>query len=153
MSSHERTVACGRIDPEFSAEDLPECARHLAGQLRRDYANGIGVAQIWSDINGVLEDLSPFRIEDNGRPVFTYYANAELQEFTREILEAILDEYQQDFHLSALHNNPIYRSFHKAIRNATDSRAVGMLMQRAYEARQSGILPVKQFIALKTATL
>jgi hypothetical protein len=68
------------------------------------------------------------------------------------VLEAILDECQQDFHLSALHNNPIYRSFHKAIRKATDTRAVGKLMQRAYEARQSGILPVKQFIALKTAS-
>src|SRR5262249_53393759 len=39
MSSHERTVACGRVDPEFTAEDLPERAQHLASQLRRDYAN------------------------------------------------------------------------------------------------------------------
>jgi hypothetical protein len=152
MSSHERTISCGRIDPEFSAEDLPKCARHLAGQLRRDYANGVGVAQIWSDINAELEDLFPVRIEEDGRTVFISHANAELQEFTREVLEAILDECQQDFHLSALHNNPIYRSFHKAIRKATDTRAVGKLMQRAYEARQSGILPVKQFIALKTAS-
>jgi hypothetical protein len=29
MSSHERTIACGRVDPEFSAEDLPQCAQHL----------------------------------------------------------------------------------------------------------------------------
>jgi hypothetical protein len=153
MSSHERTIACGRIDPEFSAEDIPECARHLAGQMRRAYANGTGIAQIWSDINPELDDLFPVRIEDNGRPVFISHANAELQEFTREVLEVILDECQQDFHLSALHNNHIYRSFHKAIRKATDTRIVGKLMQRAYEARQSGILPVKQFITLKTASM
>jgi hypothetical protein len=153
MSSHERTIACGRIDPEFSAEDLPECARHLAGQMCRAYANGAGITQIWSDINAELEELFPARIENRGRPVFISPANAELQEFTREVLEAILDECQQNFHLSALHNNPIYRSFHKAIRKAADTRIVGKLMQRAYEARQLGILPVKQFIALKTASM
>jgi hypothetical protein len=152
MSSHERTIACGRIDQELSAEDLPECARHLAGQLRRDYANGLGVSQIWSDINAELEELFPVRIEKTGRSVFISHANATLQEFSREVLEAILDECQQDFHLSALHNNPVYRSFHKAIRKAVDTRIVGKLMQRAYEARQSGIMPVKQFIALKTAS-
>jgi hypothetical protein len=33
MSSHERTIACGRVDPEFSAEDLPQCAQHLATRV------------------------------------------------------------------------------------------------------------------------
>jgi hypothetical protein len=31
MSSFERTTACGRLDPEFVEEDLPERAKHLAG--------------------------------------------------------------------------------------------------------------------------
>ncbi|MGH9847729.1 MAG: hypothetical protein ACREEM_54260, partial [Blastocatellia bacterium] len=34
MSSHERTIACGRIDPELAAEDLPERAQYLVAELR-----------------------------------------------------------------------------------------------------------------------
>ncbi|HZO83781.1 MAG TPA: 4,5-DOPA dioxygenase extradiol, partial [Verrucomicrobiae bacterium] len=31
MSAYERTFACGRVDHEFTADDLPEQARFLAG--------------------------------------------------------------------------------------------------------------------------
>jgi hypothetical protein len=153
MSSHERTIACGRVDPEFSAEDLPQCAQHLATKLRRDYVNGANISQIRADIDAELETLFPVSIEnDEGQTTFISYANVELQRFTREVLEAILDECRQDFHLSALHNNPVYRSFHKAIRGASDTRTLGNLMKRAYHARQSGFLPVKHFISLNTAS-
>jgi hypothetical protein len=48
MSAHERAVTCGRVDPEFSAEDLPEDAQYLAGVLRRGYAAGIAIETDWS---------------------------------------------------------------------------------------------------------
>jgi hypothetical protein len=153
MSSHERTIACGRVDPEFSAEDLPQCAQHLATKLRRDYANGASISQIRADIDAELETLFPVSIEnDEGQTTFISHADVELQRFAREVLEAILDECRQDFHLSALHSHPLYRSFHKAIRGASDIRAVSNLMKRAYHARQSGFLPVKHFISLNTAS-
>jgi hypothetical protein len=41
MSAHERTFACGRLDHEFTADDLPEQARFLAGDLLRAYASGV----------------------------------------------------------------------------------------------------------------
>lgn len=153
MSDHERTIACGRVDPEFTTEDLPECARHLAVQLRRDYANGVRISQIWADIDIELESIFPISIENDDGPIFISHANAELQRFIREVLDAILNECQQDFHLSTLHSNPVYRCFHKAIRKTVDTRAIGKLMKQAYEVRQSGILPVKQFIALRTAAI
>jgi hypothetical protein len=153
MSSHERTVACGYVDPEYSADDLPQCAQHLATQLRRDYANGTSISQIRADIDAELETIFPVSIEnDEGQTTFISYANVELQRFAREVLEAILDECRQDFHLSALHSHPLYRSFHKAIRGASDTRTVSNLMKRAYHARQSGFLPVKHFISLNTAS-
>jgi hypothetical protein len=153
MSSHERTIACGRVDPEFSAEDLPQCAQHLATKLRRDYANGVSISQIRADIDAELETLFPVSIEnDEGQTTFISHANVELQRFAREVLEAILDECRQDYHLSALHSHALYRSFHKAIRGASDIRAVSNLMKRAYHARQSGSLPVKHFISLNTAS-
>jgi hypothetical protein len=153
MSSYERTIPCGRVDPEFSAEDLPQCAQHLATKLPRDYANGASISQIRADIDAELETLFPVSIEnDEGQTTFISHANVELQRFTREVLEAILDECRQDFHLSALHNNPVYRSFHKAIHGVSDTRTLGNLMKRAYQARQSGFLPVKHFISLNTAS-
>jgi hypothetical protein len=51
MSAHERAITCGRLDPEFSADDLPEQARHLAGKLRRAYVDGVEIEKIWDEIN------------------------------------------------------------------------------------------------------
>lgn len=80
------------------------------------------------------------------------HANRELQRFTRQVLDAILDECQQDFHLTALRNNRAYRQFHKAICGAKDTCVVSETMKRAYEARQSGSLPLKHFVSLKAAS-
>jgi hypothetical protein len=151
MSSHERTVACGRVDPEFTAEDLPERAQYLAGELRRAYANGARLEEMWDDLNAQIEVLFPVsgKTESGGR--FYSHANRELQQFTRQVLEAILADCEQDFHLTALRTNRAYREFHKAIRRATDIKTVGAVMKRAYELRMSGKLPLKHFTSLKTA--
>jgi hypothetical protein len=152
MSSHERTVACGRVDPEFTVEDLPERAQHLASQLRRDYANGVGIEEMWDEINTEIEIIFPVSGKTESGARFYSHANRELQRLTRQVLEAILDECEQDFHLTALRNNRAYRLFHKAIRGARDTRVVSETMKRAYEARQSGSLPLKSFVALKAAS-
>lgn len=152
MSSHERTVACGRVDPEFTAEDLPERAQHLASELRRNYANGVGLEEIRDEISAEIEIIFPVSIKMENGARFYSHANRELQRLTRQILEAILDECEQDFHLTALRNNRAYRQFHKAIRGARDTRVVSEMMKQAYEARQSGSLPLKHFVALKAAS-
>jgi hypothetical protein len=151
MSSFERTTACGRIDPEFVEEDLPERAMHLAGDLRRAYANGVAVEAIREDINAEIEVIFPIKgkTESGGR--FYSHANRELQSFVREILEVILADCQADFHLTALRTNKSYRAFHKAVRGATDTKQVGEIMKSAYEARVSGALPLKHFTILNTA--
>jgi hypothetical protein len=151
MSSHERTVACGRLDPELSAEDLPERAQHLASQLRRDYASGIRLEEIWDDVNAQLEILFPVSGRTETHAKFYSHANRELQQFSRQVLEAILCDCEQDFHLTALRRNRKYREFHKAIRGASDTRIISELMKQAYEARQQRSLPLKHFTTLKTA--
>jgi hypothetical protein len=74
MSSHERTLACGRVDLEFTAEDLPERARHLASQLRRDYANSVGIEEIWGEIDAEIEIIFPVsgKMENGAR----FYSHA-----------------------------------------------------------------------------
>ncbi len=151
MSSFERTLACGKLDPEYVEEDLPERARYLAGDLRRAYANGVAIEAIWEDINAQLDVIFPVKGKtgDGGR--FYSHANRELQTLVREILEVILADSQADFHLTALRTNKGYRTFHKSIRGATDTKQVGEIMKRAYEARLSGVLPLKHFTTLSTA--
>jgi hypothetical protein len=172
MSAHERAVTCGRIDPEYSAEDLPECAKYLAIKLRHDYAAGVAIEKIWEEINMEIELIFPVsvtldlpkdcfpsnlttgraqRIVIYRQPKFISHANRELQQFTRQALEAILLECEQDFHMTALRNNRSYRKFYARIRRATDIKRIGELMMRAYEARQKGKMSVKHFIALNTA--
>jgi hypothetical protein len=153
MSSHERTVACGRLDPEYSAEDLPERAQYLAKSLRQDYANGVEIDQIWDEIHTEIEFIFPVAGRTGTGETYYSHANRELQRFTRQVLEAILDVCEQDFHLTALRNNRVYRHFHKAIRGADDTKIVGELMKEAYESRQSGSLPLKHFAALKAASI
>lgn len=150
MSSHERTVACGRLDPELSAEDLPERAQYLAAELRRDYANGMALDAMWDDLNAQLDVLFPISGKTETHAKFYSHANRELQQFTRQVLEAILCDCEQDFHLTALRRHRVYREFHRAIRRATDTKTVGELMKQAYEARQLGSLPLKHFTTLKT---
>lgn len=172
MSAHERTVTCGRVDPEFSVEDLPECARYLAYELRRTYANGLAIENIGDEINTELEIIFPIsvnldlpkdsfpsnlttgrteRISIYRRPRFISQANRELQQFTRQALEAILNECEQDFHMTALRNNRSYRNFYTRIRHATDTETISELKKQAFDARQNGEMSVKHFIALNTA--
>src|SRR5262249_25902591 len=151
MSAHERTFACGRVDHEFTADDLPEQARFLAGDLLRAYASGVEMEEIWNEISAHLDVLFPVtgRTAEGGR--FFSRANLELQRLTRDALEGILEDCFGDYHLTAMRNNLSYRGFYARIRRSTDTRAIGELMKQAYEARQTGNLSVKHFIALNTA--
>jgi len=151
MSSHDRTIACGRVDPETSAEDLPDRARYLAAELRRAYTSGVETEVIWEEINAQIEVLFPVSGKTANGERFYSHANRELQHFTRQALEALLDECRQDFHLTAMRTSHLYRRFYKSIREASDTKTVGEAMKQAYEARQAGELPVKQLVALKTA--
>src|SRR5262245_17506324 len=151
MSAHERTFACGRVDHEFTADDLPEQARFLAGDLLRAYASGVEMEEIWNEVTAHLDDLFPVtgRTAEGGG--FFSRANLELQRLTRDALEGILEAYFGDYHSTAMRNNRSYRRFYARIRRATDTRAIGELMKQAYEARQAGEISVKHFIALNAA--
>ncbi|MFN7931026.1 MAG: hypothetical protein U0Y68_24485 [Blastocatellia bacterium] len=151
ISSHERTVACGRLDPEYVAEDLPERATYLVPELRRLYTNGKPLDELWDDLHAQLDVLFPTAGKTEAGKAFYSHANRSWQQFARQVLETILSECQQDFHLTALRNNLSYRQFHKTIRGAQDARLISETMKRAYEARQAGTLPLKHFTALKTA--
>jgi hypothetical protein len=67
MSSCERTVACGRIDPEYSAEDLPKRTQYLAQSLRQDYANVLELDQMWEEINAEIDFIFPVKSEEQSR--------------------------------------------------------------------------------------
>ena len=151
MSDHERTFACGRMDYEFMADDLPEQARFLTGDLLRAYASGVEIEEIWNGINGHLDILFPVtgRTAVGGR--FFSRANLEFQRLTREAIEEILEGCFGDYHLTAMRNNHSYRRFYARIRRATDTKAIGELIKQAYEARQNGEMSVKNFVALNTA--
>jgi hypothetical protein len=151
MSAHERTFACGRVDHEFTADDLPQQARFLAGDLLRAYASGIEIDEIRNEVNTHLDVLFPVkgRTAEGGR--FFSHANLELQRLTRDALEGILEDCFGDYHLTAMRNNSAYRRFYSRIRHATDTKTIGELMMQAYDARQEGKLSVKHFITLNTA--
>ena len=153
MSAHERTVACGHVDHEFTADDLPERARHLAGYLRRAYSDGAEIDKIWDDVNAHLEVLFPVtgRTAEGGR--FFSWANLELQRLTRDALEAILDDCRHDCHLTAMRRSHSYRRFYRMIREAGDTKIVGQAMKEAYAAKESGELSLKHFILLKAASV
>lgn len=152
MSAHERTVACGRIDHEFTDDDLPERARFLAGDLRRAYADGVSIEEIWDEISGHLDILFPVtgRTAEGGG--FFSRANIELQRLTRDALEAILDDCSHDCHLTAMRLSRSYRRFYQMIRKADDTKIVGQAMMGAYAAKESGELSLKHFTLLKTAS-
>jgi hypothetical protein len=153
MSAHERTVACGRVDHEFAADDLPEQARHLAGYLRRAYSDGVEIDEIWDDVNTQLDVLFPVtgKTAEGGR--FFSWANIGLQRLTRDTLEAVLDECYHDCHLTAMRSSRSYRRFYGMIREADDTKIVGQAMKDAYAAKESGELSLKHFTLLKTASL
>jgi hypothetical protein len=151
MSAHERTFACGRVDHEFTADDLPEQARVLAGDLLRAYTSGVEIEEVWDEVSAHLDVLFPVagRTAEGGR--FFSWVNLELQRLTRDVLEEILEDCSGNFHLTAMRYNRSYRRFYSRIRRATDTKAIGELMKQAYEARQDGQMSVKHFIALNTA--
>src|SRR5262245_37230699 len=124
MSAHERTIACGRVDPEYSVEDLPDRARYLAGELRHAYVDGVDIDEIWEDINAQLAAIFPVSGRTaEGRRFFSH-ANKELQRFTHLVLDAILNDCFGDFHLTAMRNSNAYRHFHTTIRGSRDTKAI-----------------------------
>jgi hypothetical protein len=151
MSAHERTFACGRADHEFTADDLPEQARFLVGDLFRAYTSGVEIGEIWDEVTAHLDVLFPVtgRTAEGAR--FFSQANLELQRLTRDALEGILEDCHGDYHLTAMRNNRSYSRFYTGIRRATDTKAIGELMKQAYEARQNDNLSIKHFITLNTA--
>ncbi len=151
MSAHERTVACGRLDAEWEVDDLPMSARYLAGELRRGFANGMNLEELWDDVNAQLNVLFPISLKTEMGGRFYSHANRELQHFVREVLTALLSECQADCHLLALRTSRAYREFHKTIRSATDTRVVNEAIKQAYAAKQDGKLSLKHFTLLNTA--
>jgi len=153
MSAHERTVACGRVDHELTADDMPEQARYLASYLRQAFSDGAEIDEIRDDINAQLDALFPVtgRTAEGGR--FFSRANIEFQRLTRDTLEAILDDCRQDCHLTAMRRSRSYRRFYQMIREADDTKVVGQAMKDAYAAKESGELPLKHFTLLKTASV
>jgi hypothetical protein len=151
MSAHERTFSCGRVDHEFTADDLPEQARFLVGDLFRAYASGVDIEEILDEINAHLDVLFPVKGQTAEGGRFFSQANLELQRLTRDALEGILGDCVSDYHLTAMRNNRSYRHFYTGIRRAADTLAISELMMQAYDARQEGKLSVKHFIALTTA--
>jgi hypothetical protein len=152
MSAHERTIACGQLDSELTAEDLPGNAQYPAAELRRDYVSGKPIEELCDDINAQIEILFPVAGKTESGERFYSHANRETQSLCREVLETILAECQADFHLTALRTNKAYREFHRAVRGAKDTKALGETMKAAYRAREAGALPLKHFTALTTAS-
>src|SRR5215510_5222930 len=153
MSAHERTVACGRVDHELTADDLPEQARYLASYLRQAFSDGAEIDEIRDDINAQLDILFPVtgKTSEGGR--FFSRANIEFQRLTRDTLEAILDDCRHDCYLTAMRHSRSYRRFYQMIREADDTKVVGQAMKDAYAAKESGELPLKHFTLLKTASV
>jgi hypothetical protein len=151
MSAHERTRTCGRVDPEITADDLPVEARHLLGEMRRAYASGVEIEEIWEEIDAQLDCIFPVfgRTPQGSR--FISRANAEWQRFIRESLESLLEEFSSDCHRNAVRHSPIYRRFYSTIREAGDTRFVGQAMKDAYVAKGAGELSLKHFTLLTTA--
>jgi hypothetical protein len=152
MSTHERTIGCGRMDHEFTDDDLSERARHLAGYVRQTYSAGVNIDEIWDGVDAELDVIFPVTgpTAEGGR--FFSRANLELQRLTRHTLEAILDDCSHDSHLTAMRSNRSYRRFYWMIRKAKDTNVVGKAMKEAYAAKESGQLPLKHFTLLKTAS-
>jgi hypothetical protein len=78
MSAHERTSACGRVDHEFTTDDLPEQARFLVGDLLRAYASGVEIAEIWDEVNAKLDVLFSVKGKTEEGARFFSRANLEL---------------------------------------------------------------------------
>src|SRR5215813_14496042 len=113
------------VDHEVTADDLPEQARFLAGDLLRDYASGVEIEEIWDEVNAKLDVLFPVKgkTAEGGR-LFSR-ANLELQRLTRDALEGILEACFGDYHSTATRNNRSYRRYYARIRHATDTGAIG----------------------------
>jgi hypothetical protein len=59
VSSHERTRICGRVAQEITTDDLPREARHLIEEMRRAYASGVEIEEIWEEIDAQLDIIFP----------------------------------------------------------------------------------------------
>jgi hypothetical protein len=82
--------------------------------------------------------------------ITSVYSNSEERRYVEEVLNQILQNMARDFVLNSQHRSPRFRAFFRAIKAATDTRALIASIQAAYEARRAGRISIKLFTALST---
>lgn len=160
MSAHERTIFCGRVDPEFTEEDLPKAARHLAGCLRFAYVDGVDIEKMWDEIDAQLRTIFPVSLVLDGPEgarrtnLTTGLPDYRLTRQEVKVMDPATAEVEceglwWDVHMTALRHNDSYRRFFMGIRSATDTGRIGEVMTQARQAHRSGDISAEQLWRLQ----
>lgn len=164
MTDGERVFVVGTLDDDVDENSLPEEAKHLAGEMRRLYLAGTPLEEIHDWIDTAINFIYHERVDRTHRTLVSIQGKSvevartikvcpyvEEREQTRFVLEKLLEQLTADFHSRACHSNPLYRTFHRRIRRASNAGEVSSAIKEAYQAKEQNRLTLAQFTALNTA--
>src|SRR5947209_7174772 len=82
----------------------------------------------------------------------TVNPEADTRSYVVSVLEKLLGQMKNDFHLRGQRANPLYKEFHRTIRTARDTAVVAATIKEAFAAKEEGRISLALFTALNTAS-
>lgn len=177
MSDAERFVVDGTLDDDVTPDYLPPEARTIASNIHQLFIDGedpqtidtfidLSLDRIYGDPSDKTNRVTRTIRAVGTRPTptrhgvqerlfeYTYrvssYPNRDERQYTREVLEILLEAMQQDFILRSMNRSSEFRRFYRHIDDANDVGELIATIKDAYQARLKHTISIKMFTALNT---
>lgn len=177
MSDTERFVVDGNLDDDVDSDYLPPEARMIADEIHQLFIDGAfswtidehiesSLNQIYGDPQDEANRVIRTKRAAKTRPTltrfgtrqklfeYTYrvsvYPNQQERQYTREVLEVLLQAMQKDFILMSMNRSSEFRRFYRHIDDANDVGQLIATIKDAYQSRVAHTLTIKMFTALNT---
>ena len=177
MSDSERFVVDGNLDDDVDTDYLPPEARTIANDVHQLFINGAISSTIDEHIESSLNEIYGDPKDEANRVIrtkraaktratptrfgtrqklfeYTYrvsvYPNQQERQYTREVLDILLQAMQKDFILVSMNRSSEFRRFYRHIDDANDVRQLIATIKDAYQSRLKHTITIKMFTALNT---
>lgn len=177
MSDAERFVVDGNLDDDVDADYLPPEARTILNEVHQLFINGAASLTIYEHIESSLNQIYGDPKDEANRVIrtkraaktrptqtrfgirhklyeYTYpvsvYPNQQERQYTREVLEILIQAMQKDFILMSMNHSSEFRRIYRHLDEAKDVGELVATIKDAYQSRLKHTITIKMFTALNT---
>lgn len=177
MSDAERFVVDGNLDDDVDADYLPPEARTIVNEVHQLFIDGAASFTIYEHIESSLNQIYGDPKDEANRVIRTKRAaktrptqtrfgirhklyeytypvsvdpNQQERQYTREVLEILIQAMQKDFILMSMNHSSEFRRIYRHLDEAKHVGELVATIKDAYQSRLKHTITIKMFTALNT---